>query len=91
MSAKSRKDWCFSMKKLTLRRIAAIVGIAVAATLVMTLLSFTPFVLMIRLWLEQRGLDILWTLLNNLIICTCVALYVVKTKVEEEKNNEQEK
>ena len=91
MSAKSRKDWCFSMKKLTLRRIAAIVGIAVAATLVMTLLSFTPFVLMIRLWLEQRGLEILWTLLNNLIICTCVALYVVKTKVEEEKNNEQEK
>ena len=76
------------MKKLTLRRIAAIVGIAVAATLVMTLLSFTPFVLMIRLWLEQRGLEILWTLLNNLIICTCVALYVVKTKkVEEEKKN----
>ena len=72
------------MKKLTLRRIATIVGVSVAATVVMALLSFTPFVLTMRLWLEQRCLEILWKLLNNLIICSCVALYVVKTKKTKE-------
>ena len=72
------------MKKLTLRRIAAIVGVSVAATLVITFLSFTPFFFMIRSWLEQCGLEINWKLLSCLAVSICVALYVVKTKKTKE-------
>lgn len=72
------------MKKLTLRRFAAIVGVSVAAALVITVLSFTPFFLMIRSWLEQCGLEINWTLLSCLAVSTCAALFAVKTKNRKE-------